>query len=262
MKDAVIFNEKAWSPEVARPGSPERESFLLHYAPLVKIIVARITARLPRRQEMPDLIGEGVIGLIEAANRFDPGRGIPFGVYARKRIRGAVLDFLRGTDPLPRSARDREDHLRALRNGDGRPPSSAEIARVLGISVERLERVLPPPVIVSIHEMAAGIDEIGVSEGGALEGLAAREEDPLGCLIGRERVELVRSAVAALPKIERLLMSLYYVEELTMKEVGEVMGVTESRVSQIHGRALARIRKKLRARETGFAPAIAEGARR
>lgn len=247
MNGAGTFDEKAWSPAVAVQGSPEREEFLMHYVPLVKMLVLRVVARLPKGQDVPDLIGEGVLGLIDAVNRFDPRRRIPFGVYARQRIRGTILDRLREADPLPRSARDRDDQIRRLRGDPGQPRSQEEIAAALGVPLKKLQRSLPAPVIFSLDAGGAGAVDHRGEEGAA--GLAAEpreSEDPLGALLAREREELLRRSVAALPERERQLMSLYYVDELTMKEVGEVLGITESRVCQIHRRALARVRRKLR----------------
>ncbi|HZE89510.1 MAG TPA: FliA/WhiG family RNA polymerase sigma factor [Verrucomicrobiae bacterium] len=247
MSATPIFDEKAWSPPVAVQGSAEREEFLMHYVPLVKVLVLRVSARLPKGLDVPDLMGEGVLGLIDAVNRFDPRRGIPFGAYARRRIRGAILDRLRESDPLSRSARDRDDRIRAISGDVNEPKSQEEIAEALGIPVKRLQRSQRAPVIFSIDGASAGQNAGGDERASA--GVELREpegDDPLAALIAREREALVRKSVADLPDREKQLMSLYYVEELTMKEVGEVLGVTESRVCQIHRRALARVKKKLR----------------
>jgi RNA polymerase sigma factor for flagellar operon FliA len=249
MNNSAAFDEKEWSPAVAEVGSRKREEFLMHYVPLVKVLVLRIATRLPRGRDVPDLIGEGSLGLIDAVNRFDPDRGIPFGVYARRRIRGAILDRLRAADPLPRSARDRDDQIKALSGDPQRPKSQEEIAQALGIPVKKLRKGQPAPVIFSLD--GAGPDGSGrgwesrMAAGSGTSG--CEKEGPLEGLIAREREDLLRRAVATLPGRERQIMSLYYVEELTMKEVGEVLGITESRVCQIHGRALALVRKRVRA---------------
>jgi len=242
------FDEKEWSPAVAVTGSPERDEFLMHYVPLVKVLVLRIATRLPRGHDVSDLIGEGALGLIDAVNRFDARRGIPFGVYARRRIRGSILDRLRAADPLPRSARDRDDQIKALNGDSPQPKSQVEIAEALGIPLKKLQRGQPPPVIFSLDGTAAdGSGHRREEWMAAGAGSDPSERDgPLGTLITRERSELLRRAIASLPGREKQLMSLYYVDELTMKEVGEVLGVTESRVCQIHRRALALVRRRVR----------------
>jgi RNA polymerase sigma factor for flagellar operon FliA len=248
MEPTTVFDEKGWSAEVARPGSSEREAFLLHYAPLVKVVVSRIAARLPRGLEIPDLVGEGILGLIDAVERFDPSRGVPFGVYARQRIRGAVLDHLRAIDPLPRSARDRQDRLRALRGEEGAPQSLEDLARLLGVPAKRLQLAGPAPVLLSLESLEKASMDPVLAKAPAPQAAAPLEtNDPLGRLLRHERLELVQRAITALPEKEKLVMSLYYAEELTMKEVGEVLRITESRVCQIHREAIARIRRKLRA---------------
>jgi len=248
MESSNRFDERDWTPGVSSEGSSEREAFLMHYVPLVRTLVGRIAVRLPKGLDLPDLIGEGVIGLIDAVNRFDPSRGIPFGVYARRRIRGAVLDRLRAADPLPRSARDRDDRIRALSAEPGRPRTVEEIAEALGLEVKQVDRARRSPVIVPLESLRPPGGDPDSAQGSTRVEMPPAKEDqsPLASLLGRERENLVRAAVAGLPERERLLMNLYYVEELTMKEIGEVMGITESRVCQIHRRALARVRKKLR----------------
>jgi RNA polymerase sigma factor for flagellar operon FliA len=263
MNGTGTFDERAWSPAVAAEGSPEREAFLMHYIPLVKVIVLRIVARLPKGQDVPDLIGEGALGLIDAVNRFDPRRGIPFGVYARQRIRGAILDRLREADPLPRSARDRDDQIRRLSGDPENPRSQEEIAAALGLPLKKLQRSLPPPVIFSLEGSGERSSDTGSEDlRGALPSEPRPAEDPLASLLARERENLLRRSVEALPERERQLMSLYYVDELTMKEVGEVLGITESRVCQIHRRALARVKKRLRILMSEKRQAQAQGAER
>src|SRR5437867_11094208 len=133
MDRSAFCDERAWSPAVDVQDSPERGEFLTHYLPLVRSVVHRIVARLPRGQDVQDLIGEGTIGLMDAVNRFDPGKEIPFGVYARQRIRGRVLDRLRQADPRPRSARDRQERLASLTRDEAEPKSQEEIANALGV---------------------------------------------------------------------------------------------------------------------------------
>jgi len=247
MHTLATCDEKSWSPAVEVHDSPERGEFLAHYLPLVKSVVCRIVARLPRGQDVQDLIGEGTLGLLDAVNRFDPRKAIPFGVYARQRIRGTVLDRLRQDDPLSRSARERHDRIRSLAGDTAGPRSQEELASALGVPVRKLMKTQPAPVFFSLDEALASSAAGGDRES-AEAGRAGASEfpNPLGTLLARENVELVRRALAGLSDRERQLLSLYYVEELTMKEVGEILGITESRVCQIHRRALELTQRRLR----------------
>jgi RNA polymerase sigma factor for flagellar operon FliA len=248
MESQGRFGEREWTPEVARPGSAEREAFLLHYAPLVKALAARIAAHLPREMRTPDLVGEGVLGLLDALNRFDPKRGIPFGVYARRRIRGAILDLLRASDPLPRSARDRQDRMEAVARGSAGPVSDEEMALALGLPVERLRRAPSPPVVVPLDAIEGTCAPAG--DGGDPGGAFSRPaggDSPLGHLLEQERRLLVARALAALPEREKQVMALYYLDGLNLREIGQALGVTESRVCQIHRTAVAKIRQRVRA---------------
>jgi RNA polymerase sigma factor FliA len=223
-----------------------RETLILEHLPLLHHIVGRFALDLGGRVEREDLLGFGMVGLVEAALSFDPGRGLKFSTHAFPRIRGEILDELRRMDFLPRGRRDRVRDLdRAVRELEqrlGAPPTPEEIADHLGCSIEELDEVL-----ASARSACQVSLEDGPSE--ELAGLLAdpRSEDPVGSAEFEELKELLVRAIAALPETERAVITLYYAEELLLKEIGEVLGVTESRVSQIHSRALYRLNREMRA---------------
>jgi RNA polymerase sigma factor for flagellar operon FliA len=221
------------------------EDLTARYAPLVKRIAYHLIARLPRSISAEDLIQAGLIGLIEAARHYDPTQGASFETYAGIRIRGAMLDEVRRHDWSPRSVHRKARALaRAIRTVEGRFGREArdeEIAATLGLTLEEYHRTLAE---VSGHRIL-GFEEAGVDEGEIADGLRDPQADPLGALEASERRERLAAAIAQLPERERLVLSLYYNDELNLKEIGEVLGVSESRVCQIHGQALLRLRARL-----------------
>lgn len=233
----------------ARGWSEEGE--LLRYLPLIKIIAHRLAGRLPRQIDTEDLIHAGVLGLIDAFAKYEPSKKASFKSYAEIRIKGAMLDELRGYDWVSRTGRQKirrvETALRTLEQRLGRHPSDAELKQELGVGADELAQLL-----MELRGVALiSLDEI--SGRGDAEGLGAlldRIEDPNG-VDARESAGLrqlrrtVTEVIDRLGEKERLVVSLYYYEDLTMGEIGEILGVSESRVSQIHTKAILALRGRL-----------------
>jgi len=227
----------------------ERDRLVMEHMGLVKATAYRLMQRVPAQVEVSDLIGVGVLGLIEAAQRFRPSSGVPFDAFARQRLQGAMLDALRGLDWAPRSARKGRRQLEAalssLRHELGREPNEEEIAAALGLSEAEYGRLLDS---VRSLELAT-IRQLGGDdpERETLEVAIAPEELPDRRLERAELRQHLADALAHLTRREREVLALYFQEELTLAEIGEVIGVSESRVSQIRTLALARLRAHLRA---------------
>jgi RNA polymerase sigma factor FliA len=238
-----------------------RDRLILTYAPLVKYVAGRLGSGLPSHVEEEDLVSYGLLGLIGAIERYDPERDVKFETYAIARIKGAIIDELRAMDWVPRSirarARDIERAIAELEKKHMRAPSDEEIAEKLGISQEELETSLTDIGRTSI----AALDELWTisSSGGDQVALIDTIEDTTGpepqtALAQTELKEALGEAIARLPEREKLVVTLYYYEELTLREIGEVLGVTESRVSQLHTKAILRLRARFSAAasRTGF----------
>jgi RNA polymerase sigma factor for flagellar operon FliA len=229
----------------------ERDRLILTYAPLVKYVAGRLGSGLPAHVEEGDLISYGLLGLISAIERYDPDRDIKFETYAIVRIKGSIIDELRALDWVPRSVRSRareiERAIAELESKLGRAPSDDEIAGKIGISVEELEESLTD---ISRSSIAA-LDELwsGGPDGDQVSLLDTIEDTngprPSEALDETEIRETLADAIARLPEREKLVITLYYYEELTLREIGEVLGVTESRVSQLHTKAVLRLRSRL-----------------
>ena len=229
-----------------------RDRLILTYAPLVKYVAGRIGSGLPAHVDEGDLVSYGLLGLIGAIERFDPERDIKFETYAIARIKGAIIDELRALDWVPRSVRSRAREIeRAITDLEarlGRAPTDEEIAAKIGISPEELEDSLTE---ISRSSIAA-LDELWTvsSTGGDQIALIDTIEDTEGPdpqleLSQTETREALGEAIARLPEREKLVVTLYYYEELTLREIGEVLGVTESRVSQLHTKAILRLKAHL-----------------
>lgn len=226
-----------------------RDQLISEYLPYVKRIVHRIAVHLPATIDIDDLMNVGVIGLIQAVDRYDPKRDNKFMTYAVFRIKGAVLSELRSRDFLSRSnrrkIRDLENTYLKLEQKLGREVDDLEVAREMGVSVEQVYRTKQMSNISFIS-----FEELGYSSRDEKEKLMSYlvdiDDDALTLTRLKEIKEAVARAIEQLPEKERLVISLYYLEELTMKETGKVLGITESRVSQIHSQAVRRLRAKLR----------------
>jgi len=228
-----------------------RDRLILTYAPLVKFVAGRVGASLPSHVDEQDLVSYGLLGLIGAIERFDPDREIKFETFAMARIRGAIIDELRSLDWVPRSVRTRarqiERAITALEKELMRAPTDVEIAKKLGVTSDELEE--------SLHEISrssiAALDELWSPSGGGDQiALIDTIEDEFGpdpelSLEQTEIKEALAESISSLPEREKLVVTLYYYEELTLREIGEVLGVTESRVSQLHTKAILRLKAHL-----------------
>lgn len=242
-----------WQQFRRQPTPIAREQLITEYAPLARYVVDRLPFHSPQLPE-EDLVGQAVIGLIEAIDRYDPGRGVKFETFAYYRIRGAVMDLAREMDFLPRSMREKQGELNEayerLLAELGRQPTDQEVAEVLGISVDDLASLhqgLDVQSIFSLDETLAESDGGVVSMVDTIADTAA--ESPEQAAVGEAERELLARAIDGLPEMDRQVVSLYYHEGLTMKEIGLVLGVTESRVCQIHSKALARLRAAVASEE-------------
>lgn len=224
------------------------EQYVAQYAPLVKRIAHHLAAKLPPSVQVDDLIQAGLIGLLDAVSHYDATQGAQFETYASQRIRGAMLDELRDADWAPRSARKSMRTIEAavskLEQQLGRSPGEQELARELQLPLEEYQQML---LDARGHQLVHYEDYRSEGEDDFFERHAADERpDPLGYIEdGAFRGALVE-AIKLLPEREQLMMSLYYEEELNLKEIGAVLGVTESRVSQLHSQAVARLRSRLK----------------
>ena len=225
-----------------------RDRLILTYAPLVKFVAGRLGSGLPAHVDEGDLVSYGLLGLIGAIERYDPDREIKFETYAITRIKGAIIDELRALDWVPRSvrarARDIERAIAELEKKLHRAPTDEEISDKLGLTQEELDNSLTE---ISRSSIAA-LDELWtVSDGGDQIALLDTIEDSVGpepqtALAQSEMREALGESISRLPEREKLVVTLYYYEELTLREIGEVLGVTESRISQLHTKAMIGLR--------------------
>lgn len=228
-----------------------RDALVEEHVSLVKYVASRFSAKLPPSIEVDDLIGAGMLGLIDAAEKFDPTRNIRFRTYAERRIRGAILDHLRSLDWAPRSlrrkAREVETAQAALQQDCGRSVDATEVAAFLEMALgefQSLVNEINALQVTSLHALTDAESEAGVAD--PIHSLPdSPDQSPYALYERRELRQRLADAVDRLPEKERLVVSLYYVEELTMKEIGSIIGVNESRVSQIHSKAVGRLRSSL-----------------
>lgn len=232
-----------------------QEQMVMQYAPLIKYIASRLALRLPSHISLDDLISSGIIGLIDAIHKYDPKKNINFKTYAEFRIKGAILDELRSLDWIPRSVRKKSHLLEkayaALEKDLGRPADAEEVSQALGMDLEEFYQLLDETKSVSLVELEGvwrGIRSASEMPDTDLPEILLDENvrDPFLALHFSELQDIMVKAIDALPDKEKLLVSLYYYEELTMKEIGQIMGYTESRISQLHTQAMIRLRAKLR----------------
>ncbi len=243
-KKKAVYSEA----EASARFTPEEERMMVEHLPIVRYIARRIHERLPQHVEMEELVSAGVLGLMDAFQKFDPAKKVQFRSYAQFRIRGAILDSLRTLDWSPRDLRRKgraiEQAMRALTSRLGRSPSEQEIASELQMELGDYQQLLG-----ELKGLEIGTLHLERSEDSGEEELAyvpnRPEDDPLfRCLQGEMRQRLIE-AISELPERERLVMTLYYYEEMTMKEIGLTLGVVESRVSQIHASAVLHLRSML-----------------
>jgi len=247
MTEALIKKFKANQKKVT---NVQKKKIIKEYSSLVKFIAQKIAVRLPANIELDDLLSAGVIGLMDAIDKYDPARDNKFKTYAEFRIRGAILDELRAQDWIPRSMREKaknvERAFQRLEQKLGRTVTEDEAAKELGMELEDFQETLHQCKSVSL----LSLDEVGTFANGdrkSLLGLleSGKASNPLVQLAGQELKEKVAKAIQELPEKQRMVLSLYYYEDLNLKEIGEVLEVTESRVSQLHTQAVLRLRAKL-----------------
>jgi len=239
-----------WDRFKASADAKAREGLILHYAPLVKFVAGRIGVGLPRNVEQADLISYGMFGLIDAIDKFEPERGFKFETYAVNRIRGAVLDELRALDWVPRSVRARarefQRSMAELEHRLQRMPTDTELAEKVGVPLETLQDQLAEISslgLVALDELLNAEERDSASVGELLPD--PRAVDPVAAFeTGETRNALVQS-INRLGERERLVVTLYYYEGLTLAEIGEVLGVTESRVCQIHTKSVMSLRNRM-----------------
>ncbi len=227
----------------------EQERALLEHLPVVRFLARRIHERLPQHVDLEDLVSAGVVGLMDAFTKFDPAKKVQFRSYAQFRIRGAILDSLRTLDWSPRELRRKgravEEAIRAATARLGRAPSEAEVAAELELGLDEYQLLLGDLKGLEIGTLHAERNEDSGEE--ELAYVPGRpEEDPLFRCLKGELEERLAEAIQDLPDRERLVMTLYYYEEMTMREIGLALGVVESRVSQVHASAVVHLRSALR----------------
>jgi RNA polymerase sigma factor for flagellar operon FliA len=229
-----------------------RDRLILNYAPIVKYVAGRLGSGLPAHVDEGDLVSYGLLGLISAIERYDPDRDVKFETYAIARIKGSILDELRALDWVPRSVRSRarqiERAMAELEAKLARAPTDEEVAAKVGITVEELESSLTD---ISRSSIAA-LDELWTISGSGGDQVALIDTiedehgpEPQRSFAATELREIVADAITSLPEREKLVITLYYYEDLTLREIGEVLGVTESRVSQLHTKAILRLKARL-----------------
>ena len=228
-----------------------RDHFVRQYAPLVKYVAGKVAVGMPHNVEFDDLVGFGVFGLFDAIEKFDPEKHVKFKTYAVTRIRGSIFDELRSIDWVPRSVRQKtrevEETIRALEAQLGRSATDEEIAAAMGVPVSDFQALvlrISGTSILSLNDVwYTGEDEDKISIGESIESPTSLNPD-----IIVEKGEIKRviiEAIEELPEKEKKVLVLYYYEDLTLKEIGHVLGVTESRISQLHTKAIMRLRAKL-----------------
>ncbi len=235
-------------------GSRYEGELVERYLPLVRTVVGRIATTLPNHIDLQDLYSAGLVGLLDAVRRFDTRTGSSFENYARLRVRGAVLDELRRMDWVPRSVRDKsrklQETMQSLEQQKGGIPSEAEIARSLNLTIEEYQAMLDeirPAAFVCLDSVRSLESEEGSTQ---YESVADdRQEDPSEQASQREMARMILDRLEVLPEMQRKVLALYYFEDLRLREIAEVFGVTESRICQIHAQAILSIKSYLRRKD-------------
>lgn len=244
--------EQLWSDYKTTVSGAARDQLIVHYSPLVKYVASRVAVGLPQNVDQADLVSYGIFGLIDAIEKFDPERGFKFETYAISRIKGAILDELRSIDWVPRSvrakARSLEKAYAKLEGRFRRTPTDEELSEELGISEAQLQTLLGQISfvgLVALDEMLGGAER---GESMTLgDTIADSGAGPGGQYEVVEMRQLLAEAINRMPEREKIVLTLYYYESLTLAEIGSVLGVTESRVCQIHTKAVLHLRGRLSA---------------
>ncbi len=247
-----------WERYGEKPSREVRDQLIVHYSPLVKYVGSRVAAGLPQNVEQADLVSYGIFGLIDAIDKFDPSRGYKFETYAISRIKGAMLDELRSMDWVPRSVRTKAKRIEQanakLEAKLGRAASDEEIAEELDITTDELETMLTKISfvgVVALDEMLSGGERGDSMTLG--DTIPDKGAGPVGSFEVEEMRQLLAESINSMTERERIVLTLYYYEGLTLAEIGRVLGVTESRVCQIHTKSVLRLRSRLAASE--YSPA-------
>lgn len=248
----LVEVDRLWAAYKATAARADRDRLILHYSALVKYVASRVAVGLPQNVDQSDLVSYGVFGLIDAIEKFDPARGFKFETYAIARIKGAILDELRAIDWVPRSVRAKartiERAYQKLEAELHRAPSDAELATELQWSDDDLARTLnqiSSSGVAALDEVVSGMDRGDSATLG--DTIADGSDSPSAMFESEEMKMILANSIAALPEREKIVLSLYYYETMTLAEIGRVLGVTESRVCQIHTKAVIHLRARLAA---------------
>lgn len=231
----------------------DRDALIMKYAPLVKFLANRMAIRLPPSVATDDLISAGIMGLLDAIDKFDPGKDVQFKTYAEFRIKGAILDELRRMDWIPRSVRKRvremEQAITAVEQRLRRPAEDLEIAGEMGVSLDAYYEMLDKARGIDLLSIDRSIDshKDDSESRKSYKTLIRSDYDPIKQIMTKEIKDVVAGGIRGLPEKEQKVVSLYYYNGLTLKEIGDVLGLTESRISQIHTKAIIRLRTRIRA---------------
>ena len=234
------------------PKKKDLETLIREFVPIIKFIALRLAMRMPNGLNIEDLMSVGTLGLLDALGKFDPTRNIKFRTYAEFRIRGAMLDEIRAMDWVPRSIRKQIGKIQQATNEytcrNGRPPTEAELAGELEMEAEKIDKILlqaKGTVLLSFEDIRTQDDE----PQSVLNGLVDQDQlNPLESLLFEDRRKILADSLDRLPERQRLVLTLYHFEELTMKEIGAVLKVTESRICQLHAQAMIRLKALLHSR--------------
>lgn len=242
-------NEKLWEEYIKERDPKLKEEIIKRFLPLVRYVAARMSVKFPPGLDFEDILSFGTLGLLDAVDRFEPGRGFVFQTFAVPRIRGAILDELRRFDWISRSGREKLQKFERTLEEIAKVKGSADDASVMA-AMDMDEKSYKDLLDIASRSYVVSLDDVLALEDGDMQREETIEDEApsaLDLIEQKEEVEQVAAALKRLPERERLLLSLYYYDGLTLKEIGRVLGVTESRVSQLHGRALSLLRADLKA---------------
>jgi RNA polymerase sigma factor FliA len=247
--------EQLWQDYTRTRRKEIRDQLLVYYAPLVKYVASRVAAGLPQNVEQSDLVGNGWFGLIDAVDRFDPGRGNKFETYAMQRIRGAILDELRSNDWVPRSVRHKartiEKAMAKLEAKLARTPTETELAEEMDVPLSQLHAMftqISNAGLVALDEVLGGSGERGDALA-LVDTLADSSDGPMGHVERNELKQILAAGINGMGDREKWVLMLYYFERFTLADIGKVLNVTESRVCQIHTKAVIQLRSRIAASE-------------